>query len=77
MHVLMYGSETMIWKEKERSGIRRMAKVPNPQIRELYGVMKRMTEGALWWFGHSERMENDRIVKKTYVDKFAGSYSVG
>ena len=47
--VLMYGSETMLWKEKERSrvravqmdnlrgllGIRRMDRVPNAQIREL------------------------------------------
>ena len=45
--VLMYGSETMLWKEKERSrikaiqmdnlkgilGIRRMDRVPNTQIR--------------------------------------------
>ena len=45
----MYGSETLIWKEKERSriravqmdslrgllGIRRMDKVPNVWIREL------------------------------------------
>ena len=51
---LMYGSETMIWKEKERSriravqmdnvrgllGIRRMDKVPNERIRELCVVMK-------------------------------------
>ena len=46
--VLMYGSETMLWKEKERSsfravqmdnlrgllGIRRMDRVPNARIRE-------------------------------------------
>ena len=52
--VLMYGSETMLWKEKERSrisamqmdnlrgllGIRRMDKVLNAHIRELCGVMK-------------------------------------
>ena len=50
--VLMYGSETMLWKEKERSrvravqvdnlrgllGIRRMDSVPNARIRELCGV---------------------------------------
>ena len=50
----MYGSETRIWKEKERSriiavqtdklrcllGIRRMDKVPNPPIRELCGLTK-------------------------------------
>ena len=47
--VLAYGSETMLWKEKERSriravqmdnlrgllGIRRMDRVPNARIREL------------------------------------------
>ena len=50
--VLMFGSETMLWKEKERSrvrnvqmdmhrgllGITRMDRVPNAQIRELYRV---------------------------------------
>ena len=54
--VLMYGSETTIWKEKERSriravkmdnlrswlGIRRMDRVPNAQIRELCKVMKKV-----------------------------------
>ena len=51
--VLMYCSETMIWKEKELSRIRaiqmdnlrgllgiRVDKVPNTRIRELYGVTK-------------------------------------
>ena len=50
----MYGSETVIWKEKEKSriravqmdnlrgllGIRRMDMVPNAWIRELFGVTK-------------------------------------
>ena len=50
--ILIYGSETMLWKEKERSriravqmdnlggllGIRKMARVPNAQIRELCRV---------------------------------------
>ena len=54
MPVLLYSSETMIWKEKERStirvvqmdnlkdllGIRRMKRVTNAQIREVYRVMK-------------------------------------
>ena len=52
--VFMYGSETMIWKEKERSrmravqmdnlrgllSIRRMYEVPNTWISELCGVTK-------------------------------------
>ena len=56
--VLMYGSETMIWREKERSkvrdvqmdnlrkllGIRRVDKVPNARIRELCGVKKGLDE---------------------------------
>ena len=52
--IFTYGSETMIWKEKEKSkisavqtddlksllGIRRMNKVSNARIRELCGVTK-------------------------------------
>ena len=47
--ILLYGSETMVWREKERSrirvlkvdslrgllGIRGMDRVPNAQIREM------------------------------------------
>ena len=54
MPVLIYGSETVIWKEKERSRIRavhmvnfrgllsikRMDIVLNARIRQLYGVRK-------------------------------------
>ena len=54
----MYESETMIWKEKERSrnravqmdnlrglvGITRIDKVPNARIRELRGVTKEVEE---------------------------------
>ena len=58
--VLWYGSETRIWREKERSkimavqmdnlrglrvlGIRRMNSVPNARIRELCGVAKGVDE---------------------------------
>ena len=52
--VLMYGSETMLWREKERSrvravqidnlrrllGIRKMDRVPNARVRELWGVKR-------------------------------------
>ena len=73
MPVLTYGSETMLWKE-ERSrvravqmdnlrgllGIRRMDRVLNACIRELWEVKKgldeRIDEGVLRWFGHVERM---------------------
>ena len=57
--VLMYGSETMIQRGKERSmirtvqidnlrgllGIRRMDKVPNVRIRQICGVMKAVENG--------------------------------
>ena len=75
--VLMYGCETMIWKEKSRIravqmenfrgllGIKGMDKAPNAHIRELCGVMKwvgeRIDEGGLRWFGHVE------IAKWVYV----------
>ena len=42
-------------------GIRRMDRVPNARIIELWGVKKgldeRIDEGVLRWFGHLERME--------------------
>ena len=58
MPVLTYGSETMIWREKERSrifslqmdnlrgllGIMIMDKVPNARIRQLCGVTKGVHE---------------------------------
>ena len=40
------------------------------------GLDKRIDEGVLWWFGHGERMKNDRIVK-SHVGAWAGSHSVG
>ena len=75
--VLMYGSETVLWKgERSRVraphmdnlrgllGIRRRNRVPNAWIRELCGLKKgldeNIDEGVLRWFGHVERMENDR-----------------
>ena len=90
----MYSSETMLWREKERSrvravqmdslrglmGIRRMDRVPNARTRELCGMRKdideKIDEGVLRWFGHGERMERDRIAKRLYVGKCAGSRSV-
>ena len=38
---------------------------------------ERINEGVLWWFGHMERMDNDRIAKRVYVEEYAGSRSVG
>ena len=62
-------------------GIRRMYRVPNAWITELWGVMKglgeRIDEGVLWWFGQMERMEGDRITKRVYIGECADSFSVG
>ena len=48
-------------------GIRRMDRVLNERIRELWGVTKgvreRIDEGVLRWFCHVERMEKDMIVE--------------
>ena len=43
----------------------------------MKGVDIRIDEGVLHWFGHVERMENDRIAKKVYVGECASSCSVG
>ena len=93
--VLMYGSETMIWKEEESSsiravqmdkiksllGIRRMDRVPNARTREMCGMAKggdeRIEEDVLHWFSYVERMENERIAKRLYVEEYAGSSSTG
>ena len=71
----MYGSEAMLWREKERSrmravqmenlrgllGIRKVDRVPNEQIRELCRVM----------------IHVDRIAMRVYVGECACSRSVG
>ena len=63
--VLTDGCETMIWREKERAriwaiqmnnlrgllGIRKMDKVPNALIKQLYGVMKVFSNGSAMWRG--------------------------
>ena len=57
--------------------IRRLDKVPNARMKQLCGVTKgvdeEIDEVVLRWFGHVERMENDRIAKRTYVEECAGS----
>ena len=53
-------------------GIRRIVKVSNARIRKLCGVTKgvdvRTDEVVFRWFSHVERMENDRIAKRVYVE---------
>ena len=61
--------------------IRRMDKVPNARIRQLCQVTKSVDENigedVLRWFGHVERIGDDRIAKRVYVWECAGSRSVG
>ena len=40
------------------------------------GVDERTDEGVLRWCGHVQRMEKERIAKRVYVGKCAGSRSV-
>ena len=41
------------------------------------GVDEKIDEGVLRWFGHVERIKNDRIAKRLYVGEWASSRSVG
>ena len=41
------------------------------------GLDERIDEGVLWWFGHVEMMERDKIAKGVYVGECAGRRSVG
>ena len=68
VNAIMYGDETMIRKEKERSRVRAVQMdnlrgeliVSNARIRESCEVTKRVDErideGILQWFDHVERM---------------------
>ena len=38
---------------------------------------ERVYFNILWWFGHNEKMENDRIVKSVYVGECVDSHLVG
>ena len=46
-------------------------------MRTEEGLDKRIDEGVLRWFGHVERMENDRTGKRVYVGVCVGNRSVG
>ena len=59
-------------------GIRRIDRVPNPQIREFCGLKKSLDEsideGVLQWFRNLER---DRTAKRVYIGECASSRLVG
>ena len=93
LHVpVMYGSETMLWKEEKSMiravqmdnlrglvGISRLD-VPNAQIKQLCrvtkGVEEKIDEGVLRWFSHMERWRRKGLLR-AYVGECAGSHSVG
>ena len=74
---LMYGIETMVWREKERSrisagqidnlrgilSIRSTHIMPNPQVKELCGMKKVMDKSVLWGFGHLEEWGIVKLLK--------------
>ena len=57
-------------------GIRRIDRVPNVEIRRMCNrsgsVSQRMDQGVLRWFGHVERMGNERLVKRVYESEVRG-----
>merc|ERR1712002_339685 len=62
-------------------GRRRIDRVPNVRIREMcgknVGVSERMDQGGLRWFGHVERMGNERLVKRVYDSEVRGVRRIG
>src|SRR5678816_1446621 len=57
-------------------GVKRINKVRNERIREWCGVKKgvneRINESMLRWFGHVERMNESRLVKRMYSGECVG-----
>ena len=76
----------MIRKDKKRSRIKavqmdnlrglldimRMDRVLNPWIRVRWSSER----DVFHWFGHIERMKNDKIAKRVYVEECEGSHIV-
>src|SRR5678815_2321686 len=62
-------------------GVRRINKMRNERIREWCGVKKgvneRINESMLRWFGHVERMNGSRLVKRMYSGECVGNRPVG
>src|SRR5678815_5559529 len=62
-------------------GGRRIDKMRSERIRELCGVKKgvneRINESTLRWFGHVERMNDSRLVKRMYSGECVGNRPAG
>src|SRR5678815_4553858 len=62
-------------------GVKRIDKMRNESIRELCGVKKgvneRINESTLRWFGHVERMNDSRLVKRMYSGECVGNQQAG
>merc|ERR1712002_1056172 len=58
-------------------GRRRIDRVSNVEIRDMcnknVSVSGRMDQGILRWFGHVERMGNERLVKRVYDSEVRGA----
>ena len=58
-------------------GVRWFDRVSNVRVREMCGnkksVVERAEEGVLKWFGHMERMSEERLTKKIYVSEVEGT----
>ena len=57
-------------------GLRRIDRVPNVEIRRRCGknvsVSQRIDQGVLRWFGHVERMGDERMAKRVYESDVRG-----
>ena len=58
-------------------GVRRTDRVRNVDVRRKcgknFGVGERMDQGVLRWFGHVERMREERLVKRVYESDVRGA----
>lgn len=62
-------------------GVRRVDQIRSERIREMCGIAKGMDElideSVLRWYGHVERMEGERVVRRVYVSEGVGRRSIG
>ncbi len=66
---------------KNMCGVIRMARVRNDEVRRRTGVVRELAEraeqGVLRWYGHVEKMEEERLVKKITRSDVRGVRSRG